>query len=210
MSKIGLLTALAHDAVSCSVCFDGGSLRRSFVDLPQPRYVGPGYWDSGWKVAFLMLNPGAGTAEPRNCEWRAPLHKFRREEASLTKVFEVQRRHMPYWSGGRLIRFVQAHGLDMDELALVNMAWCATKDNKYPSRMLSTCLANHTLEWLRVLAPNTIILSGTATHGFEEDMRRALPWSRVLKAYHYAHRPRDGEKAMSRAEEIRAILNDEK
>ena len=40
---LDVLESLAKDAVGCSACFADGRVHRSFVDLAQPRYIGPGY-----------------------------------------------------------------------------------------------------------------------------------------------------------------------
>lgn len=201
------LTDLAHSAVACHACFSDGRLHRSFVDLAQPRYIGPGYRSASQKIAFVMLNPGAGQDDWRNTEWKEHIYRFRDEGASLESVFSGQRRHMPFWAGGKLISFVRAHGLDVDNLALVNIAWCATKENKYPVWMLKQCFTLHTMRWLSCLAADVIILSGTASHSFEHEIAENLPNAKVLTSFHYAHRPLDADRAMSRAREIADELN---
>ena len=201
------LEQLAKEAVICSACFGDGALHRTYVDLPQPRYIGPGYWSAPKRIAFIMLNPGAGKADWRNTEWKQHIERFKNSEESLQEVFSGQRKHMPHWSGGKLISFIELHGLNVDDLAIVNIAWCATQENKYPKWMLKQCFNLHTAAWLENLKPNTLILSGTASHYFEEAIQSLLPQSKIFTSYHYAHRPLDAKKAESRAKEISEALN---
>ena len=199
---LAILDELARSAVTCERCFQGKDLCRSFVDIPQPRYIGPGYWQAQQKVAFVMLNPGAGTDEWRNRDWREHLIAFRDRRSSLADVFDAQRRHMPFWSGGRLIGFLHLHELDVDSAALINIAWCATAGNRYPSWMLNQCFALHTRNWLEELCPGFVILSGVASHAFEREVQMCLPESIIFRSFHYAHRPLDAKRAASHAEEI--------
>ncbi len=154
-----------------------------------------------------MLNPGAGKDNWRNSDWKAHLYRYRGGTESLKDVFTAQRRHMPFWAGGELITFIKHHGLDVDNLALVNIAWCATKKNNYPAWMLAQCLRLHTSGWLENLKPHTVILSGTASHGFEQEISDSLPDVEVHTSFHYAHRPRDADRAISRAREIASLVN---
>ena len=102
--------------------------------------------------------------------------------------------------------FIELHGLDIDCIALANIAWCATAENKYPVWMLQECASRHTLKWLAQLRPSIIILSGIETHQFEGVIAQRIPEARILTTYHYAHRPPDAEKATARAIEIARIL----
>jgi hypothetical protein len=200
------LNELSRAAVDCDACFADRDVSRSFVDSAQPRYIGDRYWASDFRTAFVMLNPGAGKAEPRNVSWKKVLVEFRDGEATLQDVFAEQRSHMPFWNSGKLIDFVKWHGLDVDSIAFVNIAWCATKDNKYPSWMLRNCMGRFTGDWLRAISPNTVILSGTSAWPFAQEVRSLLPDAGIYETYHYAHRPLDAEKARARASEIRADL----
>lgn len=202
-----VLDALAKSAVACDKCFDGRGLVRSFVDTAQPRYVGKGYWTSSSRVAFVMLNPAAGKADWRNEDWRTALRNYKNRACSLQSVFDAQRRHMPFWSSGKLIKFLRLHGLDVDSTALVNIAWCATDGNEYPPWMLSECLNTHTNTWLKKLAPNVVLLSGSAAHPFKDKLAELLPDVTIHKTFHYAHRPLDAAKAEKRASEIQQLLN---
>lgn len=199
------LHELALQAVRCNACFlQDGALRRSFVDLPQPRYVGPDYAESEPRIAWLMINPGAGQPDQANRSWRAVLLNYQHGRAGLDDVFREQRRHMPAWND--LIPFVAKHGLSVDRLALVNVAWCATAGNSYPRHMLRRCWDAHTARWLAAVKPDVVILSGTAAHAFDADLAALLPSARRIRTFHYAHRPPDAARADARAIEVKREL----
>ena len=200
------LGSVATTAMDCNACFNDGALRRSYVDLPQPRFVGPGYANSSPRIAWVMINPGAGTADPRNTSWLAVLRKFRTREASLDEVFAEQRRHMPYWN--RLMGFIELHGLATDDLALINVAWCASEGDNYPEAMLDECWRRHTRGWIELLQPDVVILSGRVVQAFDERVRTILPLVSVYHTFHYAYwsRPPGKIRATARAIELRKEL----
>jgi hypothetical protein len=199
------LHGIAFEAMHCDACLARPrELSRSFVELPQPRYVGPKYASSSPRIAWLMINPGAGSVDSANRRWLRVLRQYREGGASLTQVFAEQREHMPYWSG--LMPFIAKHGLSVDRLALVNVAWCATVGNQHPAKMLARCWDRHTAKWVAELAPQVVILSGSATHRYAREIRALLPSARCLEAFHYAHRGADAARANARAVEIRTEL----
>jgi hypothetical protein len=151
-----------------------------------------------------MINPGAGQANQRDQNWRNALMAFRQGVSDLGDVFAEQRQHMPHWND--LIPFIERHGLDVDNLAVVNVAWCASAGNKYPKAMLRQCWTRHTAAWLRCLAPDIAILSGSAAQAFASDVAGVLPTTRVITAFHYAHRPLDSDRAYARAAAVRQEL----
>jgi len=102
--------------------------------------------------------------------------------------------------------FLEQHGLDVDSIAPVNIAWCATEDNKYPKWMLSRCWNCHTASWLMALSPDIVIPSGSVTHEFEAGVIDLLPDCRVFETFHYAHRPVDKDRANSWADKLRKEL----
>lgn len=150
------LSEIAIRAVRCNACFETGQLTRSYVDLAQPRYIGPGYVNAHPKIAWVMINPGAGSANSADQSWRSVLMAYRDGEASLGNVFAEQRGHFPAWNS--LLPFLGRHGLDVDSIALVNVAWCASKNNEYPKEMLSRCWDRHTSSWLAALGAGVIAL----------------------------------------------------
>jgi len=198
------LHKLASEATRCDACFGPGQLKRSFVDVPQPRYIGPKYATSAPRMCWLMINPGAGDADASNRSWRSVLVEFRQGNSTLAAVFQEQRRHMPTWNS--LMPFIAKHGLSVDRLALVNVAWCATQGNRYPRDMLERCFDKHTSGWLIVLDPEVLVLSGSTTHSFEPRLQQILPKAKFIRTFHYAHRKPDAQRANARAVEVRKEL----
>jgi hypothetical protein len=97
--------------------------------------------------------------------------------------------------------FYAAMGLINDDInkeegvAFANIAWCATKGDKYPNKMLSHCYAKHTEELVRILEPDMIILSGSKTHRFESNIKKVLPNSKIVTTFHYAcYKSKDQKK----------------
>ena len=78
--------------------------------------------------------------------------------------------------------------LKVENVAFANIAWCATRENKYPPSMLSRCFSVHTLPLATVLAPEVILLSGAPTHTFASAIQSQLPNARIIPMLHYAHR----------------------
>ena len=75
------LNLIAQSAIQCNACFMDSRLNHSFVDLPQPRFIGSRYGSQDQKVVFVMLNPGAGKIDPRNMDLRNQLYRYRKGEA---------------------------------------------------------------------------------------------------------------------------------
>jgi hypothetical protein len=144
--EIGRFTDVVSGAMQCRFCF-ALKLRPAFVDLPQPRWIGPDYWITRPRVAVVMLNPGSGTfrSDGADAALRSLLHAFAGGEDRLSEILEHQRRDIPSWGRGRFARFfLEGARLRLEQLALLNLAWCATQSNEYPPEMLHACfLASH-------------------------------------------------------------------
>lgn len=111
---------------------------------------------------------------------------------------------MPNWND--LMPFLAWHGLRVDRLALVNVAWCATDKDQYPRTMLHRCWEMHTAGWLREVNPELVILSGTEIHRFQAQIAQLMPGVRTVETFHYAHRGPDRQRAHARAVEVRTEL----
>ena len=92
------------------------------------------------------------------------LQRFRSGETGLDDVFGFQRRDFPAWGNppGRFLNFFRTFGLDIDRIALANVAWCATNDNHYPRWMLNTCMRRLTGRLIDRLKPDVVMLSGSS------------------------------------------------
>jgi hypothetical protein len=151
-----------------------------------------------------LLNPGSG--EARNDRMDVRFNRLLEEYAAGTRALEDvlahEREDMPNWGRGRFLKFYSSHlGLRLDRVAFLNVAWCATKGNVLPDRMLAECLARHTLPLLRILQPDLLLLSGSKTKTFHAEIAAALPAARIEPMMHYAHR----EGAAAEAAEIQRV-----
>jgi len=79
-------------------------------------------------------------------------------------------------------------GLNLDEVALANIAWCAAAKNKWSNQMFSQCFQMHTAKLIVAIRPDVIILSGAGTHRYASEIGKLVPTCRVISTIHYAHR----------------------
>lgn len=194
MTQPAAVDAIYHSAMSCSACFGVGSeLHLPTIDVPQPRWVGPGYHAANPRVLVVMLNPGQGDGPQleQNLVLKDLLHQYKRRAVPFSDVLAFQGKHMQAWGRpqGRFLPFYTTSlGLALESLSFLNIALCATKENKYPRHMLARCFAAHTSSVAVALQPDVVLLSGSATHVFLSEFSRRLPGAQVLPIMHYAHR----------------------
>jgi hypothetical protein len=166
MPNYNAFERICAEAVGCDRCFPKTGVTRASVDLAQPRYVGPSYWTAIERRLFLMINPGAGNGSSSDQAMRREIISYRMQELRLDQLFERQRQRISEWGRGKFLAFVQDMGSSLDDIALLNIAWCATRGNKYPSGMLQTCFAGHTRRALEALRPTMIIACGGPAQKF--------------------------------------------
>ena len=202
VTELSLVAPLYKAAMSCSSCFGAsGDLHLPTIDLPQPRWVGPAYDASSPRVLVVMLNPGQGDGPQleQNLRLKGLLHRYKNSHTNFAAVLEFQREHMNEWGrpqGSFLPFYTTGLGLSLDELAFINIALCATTENKYPRWMLKSCFHLHTAALVLALRPDVVLLSGSATHSFSAEFSSRLPSARVVPMLHYAHR--EGAEAEQR------------
>jgi hypothetical protein len=187
LSLLSHIQHLSRKAASCDICFKEGWVDRSFVDVAQPRWVGSRYWESSFRVVILMLNPGQGKKKKPPVESKKLLQSFRDGGDSLDAVLKYQREGMKSWGKppGRFLNFYcDGLGFDLEEIAFVNVAWCATEGNRYPKKMLDCCFSRHTAGLLEILEPSVVLASGVKTRGYAA----GLHGTRVIRLIHHAHR----------------------
>lgn len=182
---------LARAATGCRECFTRREVSAPFIDVAQPRWVGQKYWESSFRVAILMLNPGQSRRDSEAREFLRLIQEFRNRSIELRRILEGQREAMKSWGNpkGRFTAFyIDGLGLDFDDIAFANVAWCATANNSYPETMLDRCFELHTGPLLRILRPTVILASGSKAHSFGKKVCAILPEATVIKIMHYAHR----------------------
>jgi hypothetical protein len=159
------------------------SVERAFVDLAQPRYVGPGYWTASERRLFLMINPGAGDGSPSDAAMRQDIRDYSVGKIGLDDLFRRQRGSIPTWRRGKLLSFIEENGALLDEIALLNIAWCAVKGNKYTPEMLQACWTRFTRLAIEALAPTLVVACGEIPKKFAKSA--GIPF---VAAPHFAAR----------------------
>lgn len=182
--------SLARDATRCRECFTRGEVSAPVIDVAQPRWVGPRYWESSCRVAILMINPGRSSkGSPKAKAFLVQIRAFRDGAPTLRTILDGQREAMEHWAHGQFRGFyIDSLGLDFEDIAFANVAWCATANNSYPRTMLDRCFELHTGPLLRILRPSVVLASGSKAHAFGEKVCKILPKVKVIKMLHYAHR----------------------
>ena len=181
----------ARAATGCRECFTRREVHAPYINVAQPRWVGPRYWDSPFRVAVLMLNPGHSRRDSGARQFLRLIHEFRNGTTPLDKILEGQRESMESWGNppGRFAGFyIDGLGLGFDDIAFANVAWCATAGNRYPGTMLDRCFDLHTGPLLKILQPAIVLASGRRVQGFSKKITAILPETTVITTMHYAHR----------------------
>lgn len=207
--SIEALEPLFRDACGCRVCFQGSRLKAPLIDIAQPRWIGPQYWGASRRVVIMMLNPGGGESrsDGADAECRRLLTEFRDGRGTVDAVFRHQARDIPRWGRGRLASFyLRGLGLHLKDIAMANVAWCATSGNKYPGHMLNECFNRHTEQLLSVLRPQVVLLSGSTIHRYGQRIQSVVPDAKVVNMMHYAHR--EGAQAeRAELERLRGLMS---
>lgn len=185
----GDLDGLFRKAMRCNVCFDNGHITRSFIDIAQPRWIGSGYRSAKPRVLIMMTNPGAGEnrRDDEDLKFRDILHGYSKNMTDIQPVFDHQFKDMANWN--KLLSFyIHGFGLDLQEIALANVAWCGTQRDQHPRWMLSNCFQRHTRELLGLLKPELVILGGGDAVLFDYEIKRLFPDIKTERVLHFAHR----------------------
>jgi hypothetical protein len=194
-------------AVACRVCFRAPLyLQPALIDVAQPRWIGEHYWD-GLRTVILLVTPGAGrgTNDQANQDFRRLILAYRSRSGTIAEVFEHQRRQIPRWGQFQAF-YLHGFGLALPDIALANVAWCAERDDKYPSGMLRECFRQHTDPLLRVLKPHLILLGGTDLSTFIDRIEAACPKALIEPVLHYSHR-KGHETTRKEIERVRLIID---
>jgi hypothetical protein len=157
-------------------------VQRAYIDIAQPRYVGPNYWTASKRLLFLSINPGAGKGSPSDQRMRNEIYGYKAGGLELSALFLRQRGYMPEWgNNGKFLKYFNAIGCDLQDVALLNVAWCASMNNDYPPQMLSHCFSRHTRTAIETLCPTSIIACGGEAQRYASNAK--LPFIGVP---HYA------------------------
>lgn len=209
LQPMKMLDEICRKAVSCRTCFSSLNLPPADVDIAQPRWVGPKYWENHPKILVMMLNPGSGNFRSDNSgkTTRDLLNAYRKGSKSLQEIFDAQRADMVNWGRGRrFLNFLEKSlGLNLRMIALMNFAWCATKTNNYPLPMLDSCFSKFGIPLLELLEPDVVLLCGSNIHTFSGRISHCLPKAKIVPTLHYAHRE-GAEREAIESSRIKALL----
>ena len=187
------LETLMREAMHCRECFARFGVEEPFITFAQPRWVGPRYSAAPCCVVVLMINPGESKDKPSARAYIPRANAFREGKIDFHAFMEPQRHDLSSWGnkGGHRnpeAFYVHGLGLELDEIALANVAWCGTKDNEYPRPMLRHCFERFTAPLLRLLNPSFVLVSGTGIHHFASQIRSIVPGVATVSMLHYGHR----------------------
>jgi len=196
---------------------------------PRPFVPPVGYRRGG--ICFVQINPGhIGTLTAteikqrylseygralalRKVEAAKRLHHARESyveagtrAASALQVYREellsQMREAWGWPPGAYGRMIEAHGVELDQVAVINLAQCPVPRDGYRRRHLETCWQRWTCHLLECLAPAIVIAQGRQVSQFLSC--HELPGTpRLLEGVHHASRAsrtsRDSTLAQLRA-----------
>jgi hypothetical protein len=80
------INAVFRNAMKCRRCFDKKLGQKAFIDVAQPRWIGPRYFANDLKVMVVLLNPGAGNSPEKtkaNEEFLNILYEYRDEKVGI-------------------------------------------------------------------------------------------------------------------------------
>jgi hypothetical protein len=93
----------------------------------------------------------------------------------------------------------------LNKVAFANVAWCATKGNVYPAKVLERCFGRHTGPLLELLRSSVVLAAGHKAGAFAENVSNLSCSPNVILILHHAHRK--GRVAAQRDfERVRAEL----
>jgi uracil-DNA glycosylase len=199
---------LFKSAVACNDCFSDIRLKRSQIDLAQPRWIGARYWSSRPRVVIVLENPGAGNHRDGRAdkEFKQRIVAYRDGKTDIQPVFDHQRRDMEHW-GDLHSFYMQGFGLEFNEIAFVNVAWCGEDSNKPSRAMLNHCFDRFSGTLLRLLNPHVFILGGRSAQRFESRLRSMFPRAEITSVLHYAHRRMHAGRRPAQIKQVREVIS---
>jgi len=156
--------------LGCSECSQRGDktiLHDVTFNIPQPGYVGPGYWQK--RVLLIGQNPGVSPPRFRaqdeayaqaGCRLRdnpSPdtLKRYQAVLADIIPTWPVQDNYFPLYECG----------LDLSDIAYFNVVRCRTRGNRVPSSgMVTACMKAHFTDFVEFLQPRIVVCVGKWAH----------------------------------------------
>jgi hypothetical protein len=178
--RLKQFTTIARSAAACRECFALKEVRPTQIDVAQARWVGAHYWRASLRVLVLMCNPGEGRGYPAEAKRdRRLLQQFR--AGGPLDSYLAHQRHAKW-----LRFYADGLQLDADDVAFLNVAWCSTAGNQYPTSVLGRCYSHHTEAAIRILRPHVILAAGRKVQSFCSTVEQG-DWQ-LIPVLHHAHR----------------------
>jgi len=185
---------------------------------PQLRPPGRRYAPGG--VVFVQINPGhTGSLTAREIEGKYVREHdreiARRKATNTQKLVSLQSQFIKTpgddtyetmrsaflnsmsehwgWPPGKYGAMIKAHGVSLDEIAIINLAQCPVPDNSYQRHQLERCWTKWTSQLLTQLQPCVIVAQGRQVWDFLRT--RTLPVKATLvEGVHHADRKSNEDK----------------
>lgn len=112
---------------------------------------------------------------------------------SMRDAFMVSMSEYWGWPPGKYGKTIRAHGVTVEEIAVINLAQCPVPDNRYQRRQLDQCWSRWTSRLMTLLRPRLIVAQGVQVSKFLRD--RVLPaGAKLIEGVHHADRRGEEEK----------------
>lgn len=178
---------------------------------PQLKVPFSGYRPGG--VCFVQINPGhigslseaeikqrykseygRSTARQKAKSTRALSSAQRAFVASPTRAaYESYRERLLQaiqkwgWPPGKYVKVLEAHGVRLENVAVINLAQCPVPQDSYSKTQLQTCWQTWTRRQLEILAPKIVIAQGKQVFQFLEQ-QTLPPGTSLIEGVHHADR----------------------
>jgi hypothetical protein len=185
---------------------------------PQLRPPAPQYRAGG--VVFVQINPGhVGSMTAREIERRYTRQHNRdiamRKAKDTQKLLSLQLQFVENpseanydsmreaflssmldlwgWPPGKYGSTIQAHGVSLEKIAVINLAQCPVPDDSYKRNQLEQCWTKWTSQMIAFLEPSIIVAQGTQVWKFLR--KRMMPVkAKLIEGVHHADRKSNKEK----------------
>jgi hypothetical protein len=179
---------------------------------PQLRPHGPEYKPRG--VVFVQINPGqVGILSAEKIEQKYARESDReiatRKATDTRKLLSLQTQFVENpgdatydrmrdafqrsmselwgWPPGKYGSTIEAHGVSLETVAIVNLAQCPVPDDSYKRRQLDLCWSKWTSRMVTLLQPALIVAQGKQVWDFLRN-RQLPPNAKLVEGVHHADR----------------------
>jgi uracil-DNA glycosylase len=197
--------------VSCTACSGTHNpqlLRDEHENVPQPGYIGEGYWRR--RVLLVGQNPGTPkTLEAEDRPYTQALRQLRDSpnHDSYEKLVAELVAFIPQWPvHGNYFPLAET-GLSLEDIAYFNVVRCRTsRDAKPGSTMIGNCIDLHFGRWLDQLVPKVVVFIGkwAADQAGSEVARRGIPFAFMNRQRSLSSE----ERALNRLSVVKLVRGD--